>query len=102
MDKIKGCYYDCILMDAFMPLMDGVEATKKIRKQEQITGGHIPIIAITADALSGSRSKYLDAGMDAYLTKPVQFNKLVMVLYEIVENFGIRTDNMREALIDKD
>ena len=66
--------YDVILMDIQMPLMDGVEATKRIRKMEN--GKNIPIIAITAYALNGDREKFLSHGMDEYIAKPTKVNKL--------------------------
>jgi len=68
--------FDLILMDIQMPEMGGVEATSTIREREQATGGHIPIVALTANAMVGDRERYLAAGMDGYLAKPVQASDL--------------------------
>ena len=68
--------FDVILMDIQMPEMDGFEATAAIRKMEQADGGHIPIIAMTANAMKGDREECLDAGMDGYVSKPIQVSKL--------------------------
>ncbi|MBF0475832.1 MAG: response regulator [Deltaproteobacteria bacterium] len=62
--------FDLILMDIQMPEMDGLEATAIIREGEKKTGSHIPIVAMTAHAMKGDKEKYLDAGMDAYISKP--------------------------------
>ena len=62
---------DLILMDVQMPGMDGLEATRAIRGQEAESGGHLPIVALTAHAYPSDRAKCLDAGMDAFVTKPV-------------------------------
>ena len=72
--------FDAILMDMMMPEMDGLEATMAIREREKTTGTHIPIIAITANAMVGDREKCLAAGMDEYISKPVDVTKLYEVL----------------------
>jgi CheY-like chemotaxis protein len=72
--------YDLVLMDVQMPLMSGLEATAEIRRNERGTGAHIPIVGLTAYALKGDMERCLDAGMDAYLSKPVQLPQLVTVL----------------------
>ena len=68
--------FDCVLMDVQMPEMDGFEATREIRKAERGTGLHIPIIAMTAHAMAGDRQRCLDAGMDAYVSKPIRAKDL--------------------------
>jgi two-component system sensor histidine kinase/response regulator len=68
--------FDLVLMDVQMPEMDGFEATAAIREREEETGGHIPLIAITAHAMRGDRERCLQAGFDGYVSKPVQFKEL--------------------------
>jgi CheY-like chemotaxis protein len=69
-------------MDVQMPEMGGFEAATCIREREKSTGGHIPIIAMTAHALKGDRERCLEAGMDAYVSKPIQSR----LLFEAIEN----------------
>ncbi len=72
--------YHLILMDVNMPVLDGLGATKQI-KQLQAGGGYIvPIIALTANTIKGDKEKYLEAGMDGYLSKPIQFAELIKTL----------------------
>ncbi len=68
--------YDVILMDAQMPVLDGLETTKIIRKNEEKTGRHIPIIALTARAMQEDRKRCIDCGMDGYVAKPIDRKKL--------------------------
>jgi signal transduction histidine kinase/CheY-like chemotaxis protein len=68
--------FNLILMDVQMPGMDGLEATARIRAQERATGGHIPIIALTAHAMKGDREICLKAGMDNYIAKPLKAEEL--------------------------
>jgi two-component system sensor histidine kinase/response regulator len=68
--------FDLILMDVQMPQMGGLEAATAIRARERDTGGHVPIIALTAHAMSGDRERCLAAGMDAYVAKPLRPDEL--------------------------
>jgi PAS domain S-box-containing protein len=80
LDALSRAEYCLVLMDCQMPEMDGFEATRRIRTTEARTGKHIPIIAMTAHAMSEDRYKCLSAGMDDYLSKPVTRRKLKEVL----------------------
>jgi signal transduction histidine kinase/CheY-like chemotaxis protein len=75
--------FDVILMDVQMPEMDGLEATAKIRQKEKSSGKHIPIIAVTAHAMKGDRERCLDAGMDAYISKPIQASELFATIESV-------------------
>jgi len=81
--------YDVILMDIQMPVMDGVEALRLIREKES-TRGHIPIIALTAFALIGDRERFINLGMDDYISKPVKMDELFFLIDKAV--FDQRSD----------
>jgi signal transduction histidine kinase/ActR/RegA family two-component response regulator len=83
--------FDAILMDVQMPEMDGLEATSMIRRLEQVTGEHVPIIAMTAHALQPHREDCISAGMDALLTKPVLVKQLAEVLEAVTATAAPRS-----------
>jgi CheY-like chemotaxis protein/HPt (histidine-containing phosphotransfer) domain-containing protein len=87
MDKLNDQSFDIIFMDVQMPEMDGVTATGEIRRREQTTGRHIPIVAMTAHAMKGDKEKCLNAGMDDYVSKPIRRKDLAEVIARIVERF---------------
>ena len=76
LDTLKKDSFDLVLMDAQMPVMDGFECTAAIRRLEQNTRAHMPIIAMTAHAMVGDRQRCLQAGMDGYIAKPVHAHEL--------------------------
>jgi two-component system, sensor histidine kinase and response regulator len=72
--------YDLVLMDVQMPELDGLETTARIRMAETAGSRHQPVVALTANAMSGDEERCRAAGMDGYLTKPIQPEKLDEVL----------------------
>jgi CheY-like chemotaxis protein len=80
--------FDAILMDVDMPEMNGYEATEKIRELEQLTGRHIPIVAMTAHAMQGVREECISHGMDGYLTKPINTEALLNELDDLGQRLG--------------
>ena len=76
--------YDLIIMDVQMPHMDGITATVHIREKEKSTGGHIPIMAITAHAFPEDEKRCLAAGMDSYQTKPLDMERGIDILYSLL------------------
>ncbi len=72
--------FDLVLMDVQMPVMDGFQAIRSIRAKEQATGGHIPIVALTAHAMKGDREKCLAVGADDYVSKPIRTSDLLAAM----------------------
>ena len=83
LEECKRRKFDLILMDVQMPGMDGFEATAAIRARERITGARIPIIAMTAHAMSGYKDQCLAEGMDDYIAKPIHKAELMKVIGRI-------------------
>ncbi len=77
--------YDVVLSDIHMPGMNGYELVTYIRNRERSTGTHMPVVAVTANAMDGERARCLAAGMDDYVTKPVDINTLEKVLKELLD-----------------
>jgi two-component system, sensor histidine kinase and response regulator len=73
-----------VLMDIQMPRMDGFEATAAIREREKLTGGHIPIVAMTAHALVGDQERCLASGMDGYVSKPIRTSELFATIEKML------------------
>ena len=84
LEALERELFDMVLMDVQMPEMDGFEATRAIRANEQQTGRHIPIVAMTAHAMKGDRERCLQVGMDGYISKPLQPNEL----FDVVESLA--------------
>jgi PAS domain S-box-containing protein len=98
--------FDLILMDVQMPEMDGLEATVQIRSQEKSRGGYgpgggrIPIVAMTAFAMTGDREKCLEVGMDDYITKPVRTQELFAAIDRVADGFASHTVDARRETAD--
>jgi hypothetical protein len=80
--------FDVILMDVQMPNMGGLEAAAAIRTLERGTGRHVPIVALTAHAMKGDQERCLEAGMDGYVSKPIQANHLLEVMAQVTSPAG--------------
>ncbi len=85
-EEFEKGQFDVILMDIQMPGMDGFAATAAIRGKEKLTGGHIPIIAMTAHALKGDRERCISAGMDGYVSKPIRTSELFSTIESVLAN----------------
>ncbi len=88
-------FFDLVLMDVQMPQMDGLEATAAIRAKERTSGGHIPIVAMTAHAMKGDAERCYAAGMDAYLSKPI----IGADLFKVVEQSAIAKYVVNEPVL---
>jgi len=86
--------FDMVMMDVQMPVMDGFEATSIIRNQEEGTGTHVPIVAMTAHAMKGDRERCLESGMDGYVSKPIDMQEL----YETIDNLFPMTKGDEEPV----
>jgi CheY-like chemotaxis protein len=82
--QLESESFDLVLMDVQMPEMDGLQATRAIRERERITGAHLPIVAMTAYAIQGDQERCLAAGMDGYISKPINFKELFEVVHTVL------------------
>ena len=104
-EKRKKNHYDIIFMDIQMPIMDGIEATKLIKKYEEEKNlEHIPIVALTANALKGDRERLLKEGLDEYISKPIEMAELLYILHKFLSknstfeiNKNSQEDNKEEV-----
>jgi len=94
LDLFEQRQFDLILMDVQMPGLDGLQATARIREKERASGGHVPIVAMTAQAAEADRLRCLASGMDAYVTKPVH----VPALLKMIESVGAGGRSMSTEL----
>jgi signal transduction histidine kinase/DNA-binding response OmpR family regulator len=92
--------FDAVLMDIQMPGMDGFEATAAIRAKEKLTGGHVPIIAMTAHALKGDQERCISAGMDAYVSKPIRTSELFSTIESLLGSMRSVPSNDSAGLSD--
>ncbi len=90
LEALKKQSFDVVLMDVQMPQLNGLETTKAIRIEEQQTKRHIPIIAMTAHAIKGDRERCLEAGMDAYVSKPIDADKLFDTIEKLTKDPEIK------------
>lgn len=100
LDLIENQEFDMIFMDCQMPVMDGYEATRRIREQERSSDKHTTIVAMTANAMAEDRKRCLDAGMDDYITKPFEVDDLEKVVGRWLSSKGAGSQQRNETVKD--
>ena len=93
--------FDLVLMDVQMPGMNGFEATAAIRQQEETTGKHIPVIAMTAHAIKGDDERCLAAGMDGYVSKPIHPEELFRLIAQLAPQPEAASVEPADSVIDR-
>ncbi|HWF46494.1 MAG TPA: response regulator [Bryobacteraceae bacterium] len=99
LDMMEKETFDCVLMDLQMPVLDGFETTAVIRNKERISGGHLPIIALTAHAITGDLERCLAAGMDGYLTKPINTKDVFATVERVLQVLKTQAANTVTTLL---
>lgn len=99
-EKLAKEPFDLILMDIQMPFRDGIMCTHRIREQEAINGGHIPIIALTAHASEEDRAKCLAAGMDGFASKPFEWNALMAAIEQVTKGIAPQVQHNHASKAD--
>jgi two-component system sensor histidine kinase/response regulator len=84
LDAAMEEHFDLILMDIQMPVLSGIEVTKALRRSEAAQGLHVPVIALTANAMKGDRETYFDAGMDGYVSKPIDRDAMFIEIKRVM------------------
>jgi CheY-like chemotaxis protein len=95
--EVDRQHFDLVLMDIQMPEMDGFEATAAIRARERATGVHVPIIAMTAYAMTGDEERCLQVGMDGYVAKPIDTQRLFELIDVLLSDACAATGAVAEA-----
>jgi two-component system, sensor histidine kinase and response regulator len=93
LERLEEESCDVIVMDVQMPEIDGFEATAAIRKKEEATGAHIPIVAMTAHAMQGDKQNCLAAGMDGYVSKPINIQELLAVVQSVMASSKVSSED---------
>ncbi|MBN2374662.1 response regulator [bacterium] len=100
LEMLKKGGFDLILMDIQMPVMNGYEAARNIREKEKASGGHIPIIAITASVMGKDKNKCFEAGMDGFISKPIKKSELLTMIKEVINDSSYKEySNAEEAVL---
>lgn len=100
LETLSRAKFDLVLMDIQMPEMDGLEATRRIRDDERKTGRHVPVIAMTAQAMIGDRERCLESGMDAYVVKPIHAKQLYETIDAVTLDQPAPEEPLREVVIE--
>ncbi len=95
LDAIARAPFDLVLMDLQMPEMDGFEATERIRDRERGSGAHLPIIALTANAMVGDRERCIASGMDGYVSKPIDIRQLTEEIARVQQLSTLKAQGSR-------
>ncbi len=100
-EALENDGFDLVLMDVQMPGMDGYEATRRIRDKEKVSGGHIPVVALTASVMKADRERCIQVGMDEFVSKPVDFTTLFNTMERILRAGGDRQSGPEQGAAEK-